>query len=240
MERSSTTKSPTGPATGYPHRLRLRRLAYRPRETDCVSAQPGWEGATGAPTGVTRGYNAEKRTFQLLRVAGRVSEAVILILVIALAGCGYEFGNSAKPGAAYGLILAVPVFHNDTFEPILDRRVTEMVRRQFLQADGLTLVNDAGAAPLVLSGRVNGYLVQTLSFRQGQVNESRVTILATVSMTDTGTKRQLWQENYITSAEFFLTADLAINRSRQDVATDEAAQMMAENIVSRVLEDYGR
>jgi hypothetical protein len=156
-----------------------------------------------------------------------------------LAGCGYEFGNSAKPGAAYGLVLAVPVFHNDTFEPILDRRVTEMVRRQFLQADGLTLVNDAGAAPLVLSGRVNGYSVQTLSFHQGQVNESRVTIYATVSMKDTGTKRQLWQETYVTSAEFFLTADLAINRSRQDIATDEAAQMMAENIVSRVLEDYG-
>ena len=224
MERSPTTMSPTGPATGYPHRLRLRRLAYR-----------RW----GAPTGVTRGYNAEKRTFQLLRVAGRVSEAVILILVIMLAGCGYEFGNSAKPGAAYGLVLAVPVFHNDTFEPILDRRVTEMVRRQFLQADGLTLVNDASAAPLVLSGRVSAYSVQTLSFRQGQVNESRVTIFASVAMKDTGTKRQLWQEFYTTSAEFFVTADLATNRSRQDRATEEAAQMLAESIVSRVLEDYG-
>lgn len=171
----------------------------------------------------------------------KAHRATILLLFLALlTACGYEFGNSPKSGAAYGLILAVPVFHNDTFEPILDRRVTEMVRRQFLQADGLTLVNDVGAAPLVLSGRVNGYSVQTLSFRQGQVNESRVTILATVSMTDTGTKRRLWQETYITSAEFFLTADLAINRSRQDIATEEAAQMMAENIVSRVLEDYGR
>jgi hypothetical protein len=224
MECSSTTKSPTGPATGYPHRLRLRRLAYR-----------RW----GAPTGVTRGYNTEKRTFQLLRVAGRVSEAVILILVIMVTGCGYEFGTSAKLGAAYGVVLALPVFHNNTFEPILDRRVTEMVRRQFLQADGLTLVNDESAAPLVLIGHVAGYAVQVLSFRQGQVNESRVTIIATVSMKDTGTKRMLWQETYTTSAEFFLTADLAINRSRQDRATDEAAQMMAENIVSRVLEDYG-
>ena len=171
----------------------------------------------------------------------KVHRAILPLLFVGLlTSCGYEFGNSAKPGAAYGVILAVPVFHNDTFEPIIDRRVTEMVRRQFLQADGLTLVNDAAAAPLVLSGRVSGYAVQTLSFHQGQVNESRVTIYATVSMLDTGTKRKLWQESYITSAEFFLTADLAINRSRQDIATDEAAQMMAESIVSRVLEDYGR
>jgi hypothetical protein len=171
---------------------------------------------------------------------GRTAEVAIAVLLISLVACGYEFGNSVKPGTAYGVVLAVPVFHNDTFEPILDRRVTEMVRRQFLQADGLTLVNDVSAAPLVLSGRVNGYSVQTLSFHQGQVNESRVTIYASVSMVDTGTKRKLWQESYITSAEFFLTADLAINRSRQDIATDEAAQMMAESIVSRVLEDYGK
>ena len=193
-------------------------------------------GGGGPPVHATRLRKAHIGTIPLLRTKGWLSA---LLLVAVLTGCGYEFGNSAKPGAAYGLVLAVPVFHNDTFEPILDRRVTEMVRRQFLQADGLTLVNDAGAAPLVLSGRVSGYSVQTLSFRQGQVNESRVTIFASVAMKDTGTKRQLWQEFYTISAEFFVTADLATNRSRQDRATEEAAQMLAESIVSRVLEDYG-
>jgi hypothetical protein len=224
MERSSTTKSPTGPATGYPHRLRLRRLAYR-----------RW----GAPTGVTRGYNAEKRTFQLLRVAGRLNEAVILILVIMLIGCGYEFGTGAKPGAAYGLRLAVPVFHNDTFEPVLDKRVTEMVRRQFLQADGLTLVNDVGAASWTIVGRITGYGLSTIAFRQGPgTTENRVTISATVLLQDTSTKKTVWAEGYVRSAEFFQTADLAQNRSRQDRATEEAAQAMAEDIVSRVLEVY--
>jgi outer membrane lipopolysaccharide assembly protein LptE/RlpB len=181
----------------------------------------------------------ERRTFQLLRGVGRLNKAIILMLVIMLAGCGYQFGTSAKPGAAYGLTLAVPVFHNDTFEPVLDRRVTEMVRRQFLQADGLTLVNDVSAAPLVLAGRINGYGLQTVSFGRGQVNESRVVLIATVLMKDTDTKKILWQETYRTYAEFLVTADLATNRSRQDIATDEAAQMMAEDIVSRVLEDYG-
>ena len=193
-------------------------------------------GDGGPPVHATRLRKTHIGTIPWSRTGGWL---VAPLLIAVLTGCGYEFGNSAKTGAAYGLVLAVPVFHNDTFEPILDRRVTEMVRRQFLQADGLTLVNDAGAAPLVLSGRVSGYSVQTLSFRQGQVNESRVTIFASVAMKDTGAKRQLWQEFYTTSAEFFVTADLATNRSRQDRATDEAAQMLAENIVSRVLEDYG-
>ena len=168
-----------------------------------------------------------------------MENAALFALLMILAACGYQFGSSAKPGAAYGVTLAVPVFHNDTFEPVLDRRVTEMVRRQFLQADGLTLVNDVHGAPLVLDGRINGYGLQTISFRRGQVNESRVVLVATVVMKDTDTKRILWTETYTTYAEFFVTADLATNRSRQDRATDEAAQMMAENIVSRVLEDYG-
>jgi lipopolysaccharide assembly LptE-like protein len=225
MERSPTTKSPTGPAAGYPHRLRLRRLACR-----------RW----GAPTGVSHGYNPEKRIFQLLRVAGRLSEAVILMLMIVLAGCGYEFGTGAKPGAAYGLRLAVPVFHNDTFEPVLDKRVTEMVRRQFLQADGLTLVNDVGAAPLALVGHIIGYGSGTIAFHSsgGGTNENRVTIAASVQLQDTATKKTVWAENYTRTAEFFLSADLAINRSRQDRATEEAAQAIAEDIVSRVLEVY--
>jgi len=160
------------------------------------------------------------------------------LAALLVTGCGYEFGTGAKPGAAYGLRLAVPVFHNDTFEPILDKRVTEMVRRQFLQADGLTLVNDVGAASLAIVGRINGYGLSTVSFRQGGTTENRVTIVATVLLQDTATKKTVWAEGYVRSAEFFQTADLATNRSRQDRATEEAAQALAEDIVSRVLEVY--
>ncbi len=161
---------------------------------------------------------------------------LVLAVFVALAGCGYDFGGAGKPGAARGLQLAVPVFNNETFEPVLDKRVTEFLRRQFLQADGLTLANDAAAAPYVLKGTVRSYGVQTISFRQGNVNEQRVTLMVEVRFESSG--RVLWQENYQTFAEFFQTSDLATNRSRQDRATEEACQQMAEHIVSRVLETY--
>jgi hypothetical protein len=72
------------------------------------------------------------------------------------------------------------------------------------------------------------------------VNEQRVTVSAEVRYEDTATRKVLWQESYSTSAEFFQTTDLAVNRSRQDRATEEACQALAENIVSRVLEGYDR
>ena len=193
-------------------------------------------GGGGPPVHATRLPKVSTRTIPLSGVAAWLWA---VLLVTLLTGCGYEFGTGAKPGAAYGLRLAVPVFRNDTFEPVLDRRVTEMVRRQFLQADGLTLVNDVGAAPLAIVGRINGYGLSTISFRLGPgTNENRVTIVATVLLQDTATKRTLWAETYSRSAEFFQTADLALNRARQDRATEEAAQAMAEDIVSRVLEVY--
>ncbi len=170
----------------------------------------------------------------------RSAAAVALAVSLVTAGCGYEFGTAAKPGSARGLTLAVPVFNNDTFEPVLDKRVTEAIRRQFLQADGLTLVNDVGSAPLVLKGRIRGYGLQTMSFRQGFVNEQRVNLLVEVTFEDTSARKVLWRESYRTSAEFFQSADLATNRSRQDLATDEACQAMAEHIVSRVLETYAK
>ncbi len=165
---------------------------------------------------------------------------VLTLVALVVAGCGYEFGTTVKPGSARGLQLAVPVFRNDTFEPVLDKRVTEFVRRQFLQADGLTLVNDVGAAPFVLKGRIRSYGLQTLSFRQGFVNEQRVILQVDVTFEDAAGRKVLWQESYRSSAEFFQTTDLATNRARQDRATEEACQAVAENIVSRVLETYPR
>jgi outer membrane lipopolysaccharide assembly protein LptE/RlpB len=159
-------------------------------------------------------------------------------LALFMAGCGYEFGTTVKPGSARGLRLAVPVFLNDTFEPILDKRLTDQIRRQFLQADGLTLVNDVESAPAVLKGKIQGYSLKTISFRSGAVNEQRVTLRAEVQFEDPATRKVFWKETYTSSAEFFQTNDLAANRARQDRATDEACQAMAENIVSRVLEGY--
>jgi hypothetical protein len=159
--------------------------------------------------------------------------------VALLHGCGYEFGTTIKPASGVslrGVHLAVPVFYNDTFEPVLDKRVTEFIRRQLLQADGLTLVNDVGTAPFVLKGTVRGYGVGTLSFRQGFVNEQRVTLSVEVVFEDKVARKVLWSQTYFTSAEFFQTNDLATNRARQDRATEEACQALAEHIVSHVIE----
>src|SRR5436853_4757273 len=109
------------------------------------------------------------RPFALLRVT-----IMITVFPLLLTGCGYEFGTTVKPGSARGLQLAVPVFHNDTFEPVLDKRVTEFVRRQFLQADGLTLVNDVGAAPFVLKGRIRSYGLQAPELLHGFGNKPAV------------------------------------------------------------------
>jgi outer membrane lipopolysaccharide assembly protein LptE/RlpB len=139
----------------------------------------------------------------------------------AAAGCGYDFGTRVKPvqgGSLRGVHLAVPVFFNDTFEPVLDKRVTEFIRRQFLQADGLTLANDVGTAPLQLKGVVRSYGIQTMSFRQGAVNEQRVILGVEVTFEDRGARKVLWKETYQASADFFQTNDLATNRSRQDRA----------------------
>ena len=165
--------------------------------------------------------------------------ALVVVFFLVTAGCGYEFGTAIRPapgGSLRGVHMAVPVFFNDTFEPVLDKRVTEFIRRQFLQADGLTLANDVGAAPFVLKGTIRSYGIQTMSFRQGFVNEQRVTLQVDVRFEDAAARKTLWQETYRTSAEFFQTSDLATNRSRQDRATEEACQAMAEHIVSRVIE----
>jgi len=164
---------------------------------------------------------------------------LVLVLALSTAGCGYEFGTTVRPAQGVslrGLHLAVPVFVNDTFEPVLDKRVTEFIRRQFLQADGLTLSNDVGAASLVLKGTIMGYGVGPIAFSRGEVREQRVSLSVEVTFEDRSARKTLWSQTYTASAEFFLSGDLATNRARQDRAADEACQAMAEHIVSHVIE----
>src|SRR5207247_3565651 len=74
------------------------------------------------------------------RSGGRVirnAKCLVLTLVaLVVAGCGYEFGTTVKPGPARGLQLAVPVFPNDTFVTDLDTPCPENVRPPLLPAPG--------------------------------------------------------------------------------------------------------
>ena len=76
-----------------------------------------------------------------------------LVLACVCLGCGYSLVRS---GDSLGDVrsIAIPTPRNDTYEPGVEYVVADALRREFLRRRGVRLVDDPGAADLVLSGRV--------------------------------------------------------------------------------------
>ena len=161
------------------------------------------------------------------------------LLLTVLAGCGYHLSGSQRLPSEIRTI-AVPVFHNQTFEPTLENAVTAAVKQEFLTNGRLEVVNDPDQADLVLKGTVVSFGLTPMSFDRttSVVLEYRVRIRATVALEDRRGK-VLWKDSEMESAaEYRVHPDTAANRVAQDHAVAEAGKQFAENVVHRVLEGF--
>lgn len=165
--------------------------------------------------------------------------AYILILGF-LTGCGYQIAGNVRIPPELKTI-AVPVFHNQTFEPVLENMITSAVKQEFLTNSRLEVVNDPGTADLVLKGTIVSFGLTPLSFDRinSVVTEYRVHIRVNVQMEDRPAGEVLWEESGMeTQAEYAVSKDTAADRVAQDRAISEAGKQFAENLVSRILEGF--
>ncbi len=175
--------------------------------------------------------------------------------VLLLAGCGYQFRvEGAGPtigGAAVRASdqptprLVIRTLVNNSFEPNLETRYTNYLRREFSSGSGTQVVPDSEAADLVLTGQILSVSVPTLSFsltptpgsQAGSATtlESRAEVTVAVKIEETRTKKLVWTQVAKGSSEFYITPDLQFNRVLQTRALEQAGRFAAEDLASRFL-----
>jgi len=165
-------------------------------------------------------------------------------------GCGYQFVGRASTLPPEIKKIAIPTFENTTFEPILEERLTEAVKKSFIARPRFQVVNSASEADAVLKGRVIAFRLIPLSFDSlNQATEYRVRIQTDISLESVHDQKILWQDKKMeTTAEYFVfviqdplnpaRADIARTRDAEDRAIAEAAKVLAENLVSQILEGF--
>jgi outer membrane lipopolysaccharide assembly protein LptE/RlpB len=157
---------------------------------------------------------------------------VFLLIHSASGGCGYHpatLSPSAIETSVYRMM--IPVFFNDTFEPVLEGKVTRRVKQEFITHGGFQIVQNPAQAHLILEGRITSFGLTPLSFNQEyRVAEYRVNIGTNVKVLKAQDKKLLWQNGVEATAEFVVSPDPGVSRSVQDLATDEAAKRVAEEI----------
>jgi Lipopolysaccharide-assembly len=166
-----------------------------------------------------------------------------MLLVLGIAGCGYTTG-SVLP-VKYRKI-AVQPFQNKigyinenilgVYVPLLETNVRTAIIDKFL-FDGNLRIADPDKADLVLNGDLTGFIQDTL--RQDineNVQQYRLRIVVSLTMTDAATGQILWQEpSFAGETTYYLTGPQA---QTQSAAIDTALTDLATRIVERTVENW--
>lgn len=169
---------------------------------------------------------------------------LISLALVFITGCGYHFVGHDRSLSAHFKSIAIPTLYNDTFEPLVGKKITGFIKEEFVANGVLNIVNDPSMADLVLAGRITGFNLIPISFtKDNRVREYRVSIKVDIDLTDkTGSPGQK-DKKYILSekgrevtAEYLVTDDISANRAAEDRAIDEAGRLFSEDLVSQIME----
>lgn len=165
--------------------------------------------------------------------------ALALFAVLAstgLAGCGYTTSNATLPG--HLKTVAVPTFENSTSEYTLEQTITQAVIDRLVQDNRLRIV-DERSANAVVRGRVTQYKNSVFGFsNSAQAQEYRVTIGVQITFKDQVKNRELWSDELIKSANYYVQ-DVPGQTARTELdGRKEAILKIAEEVLSRSVEGW--
>lgn len=181
------------------------------------------------------------------RVGSRaVVAAVVGLLSLATAGCGYALAGRGNALPANIRLIGIPEFQNGTPYPDLERIVTENVRAEFQSRGRFRVQPEVGAADAVLTGRVVRLeLVPATLTASLQASRYIVSLVVSVEFRDqTNNNEVLWANPTMTFRDEFDVPQGASGLDptaafRQDVnAVDRLAKNFARTAVTSILEAF--
>jgi hypothetical protein len=176
----------------------------------------------------------------------------MLVLLLTINGCGYQFrvagqgptigGEAPTKPKADAPTLTIANFQNLSTEPNLETKYAQYTRQEFASGSGAQVITGSGPSDLVLKGQIISVVVPTIAFTLQQTLESRVTVYVHATIQNTKTQQNIFAQTLTASSEFFVTQDLQFNRVLQTRALEQAGQFIAQDLASRFLnhlDNYG-
>ena len=168
--------------------------------------------------------------------------AASLVLIFALAGCGYHSVNSAVHLPKTVHTLAVPTFMNHSQSYHTEVAFTNAVIREFTSRTPYKVFAtdkpDVGDA--VLEGSINTFQVIPLTYniQTGQSSSYLITIGASVKILDRD-KRLLYEnKTYTFRQQYQTTQDLVSFIQEDPAAVQRLSRDFAQALVSDILESF--
>jgi hypothetical protein len=166
---------------------------------------------------------------------------LLLLLLLVLTGdvCGYKRAGQGKSLPQSIKILAVPIFQNSSLKYRVEQRFTKAVREEILKrARALHITAETEGADAVLSGDIRSFRAGgTILDRQGRTRVWDVSIVISVTVRDTTTRKILYQNSRLSfDGEYELSDDPDTFFNEENAAVDRIARDFAQAVVSGILE----
>jgi outer membrane lipopolysaccharide assembly protein LptE/RlpB len=171
-----------------------------------------------------------------------ITRALLITLLLSLAGCGYHLGEIKPTPMRRVTTIAVPTFKNKTLLPRLEAQTADAVAKQF-QQDGTYRIESSDRADAIVEGTivsVDRKPMRIFASNVLQTSEFELTLRVNYRVIDRVTGAVLMEGTAVGVTPFFSEADLV----NSDLVTNQnmnypiAAQRMAQNLVSKVAEGW--
>jgi hypothetical protein len=161
----------------------------------------------------------------------------VVLASVPLVACGYRM---VRYGGGLGEVrsVAIRTFANDSYEPGVEYTVADALRREFLRRRGIRLIEDPGAADLVLSGRVEDVSVSGRSFSSVLLAlEYQLTVDLELHATLRDGSDVPFDARALRDSERFLaSADVEAQRKNREEAVRRVASVLAGRIYDGLAE----
>ena len=167
--------------------------------------------------------------------------AAVVLAGLPLAACGYQMVRY-DGGLGEVRSVAIRTFANDSYEAGVEYTVADALRREFLRRRGVRLVEDPGAADLVLSGRVEDVSVSGRSFSSVLLAlEYQLTVDLDLRATlRDGSEIPLDSRALRESERFLASADVQAQQKNREEALRRVASVLAGRVYDGLAEALTR
>jgi Lipopolysaccharide-assembly len=175
-----------------------------------------------------------------------LSAALIVLLSMTPAGCGYSLAGRGSFLPSYIRVIGLPTFVNNT--PVFDveRPITEKVRAELIGRGRYTVEPGRTGVDAVLTGEILNIGIAPSAFNQNQqATRYAITIVARIEFRDLKTDKVLWQnpalafsEQYDVTTTIGNAGDAAAFLGQNQNAVERLASEFARTIVSAILEAF--
>ncbi len=158
------------------------------------------------------------------------------LLLICLLTCGCAYSTSSRTSKGIKSV-AVPFFDNNTAEPNLELRVTELIIDNLIKDNTLKVVDEAQADAL-LDGTIIEFRNLPFSFNQDlNAQEYHVIVTVQVSLFNRRLNEPIWERKLIKGdGAYFL--DVPTPGLAFDDAVNEAIFEITERILNLTVQDW--